>query len=39
MLASLYQHSLFLNMTSWDVGTFYQLSEAESNSKCLPSCT
>ncbi|KAK1249244.1 hypothetical protein MKX07_002760 [Trichoderma sp. CBMAI-0711] len=31
MLASLYQHSLFLNVTSWDVNTFYQLSEARSD--------
>ena len=34
MLAALYQHSLFINMTSWDVDTFYKVSKAESNSKC-----
>ncbi|KAL7961010.1 fungal-specific transcription factor domain-containing protein [Trichoderma compactum] len=31
ILAALYQHSLFLNMTSWDVEKFYGLSEAKSN--------
>ncbi|KAL7946043.1 fungal-specific transcription factor domain-containing protein [Trichoderma barbatum] len=31
MLAALYQHSLFLNMTAWDVETFYELSEAKSS--------
>lgn len=35
ILAALYQHSLFLNMTSWDVEKFYELSEAKSTRKNL----
>ncbi|KAH6608604.1 hypothetical protein Trco_001950 [Trichoderma cornu-damae] len=31
MLATLYQHSLFQNMTKWDMDLFYELSEAKPN--------
>lgn len=33
MLATLYQHSLFVNMSTWDVDMFYELLEAKSNRK------
>lgn len=37
LLAKLYQHSHFLNMTKWDMDLFYELSEAKSNSELLRS--